>query len=71
MRSVPDGNLYPRCGYALGIAVKMLGEATNPALQRIARPEGERPKNNFSKRLSNFGLKLDFFLKNKARTNIH
>jgi hypothetical protein len=29
--------------FALGIAVEMLGEVTNPALQRIARPVGERP----------------------------
>jgi hypothetical protein len=30
--------------FALGIAAEMLGEVTNPTLQRIARPEGERPK---------------------------
>jgi hypothetical protein len=30
--------------FALGIAAKMLCEVTNKALQRIARPVGERPK---------------------------
>jgi hypothetical protein len=29
--------------FALGIAAEMLCEVTNKALQRIARPEGERP----------------------------
>jgi hypothetical protein len=30
--------------FALGIAAEMFCEATNKALQRIARPVGERPK---------------------------
>jgi hypothetical protein len=29
--------------FALGIAVEMFCEVTNKALERIARPEGERP----------------------------
>jgi hypothetical protein len=40
--------------FALGIAVEIFCEATNKRLQRIARPEGERPNkmNNYERLIS-------------------